>query len=131
MRMPLRKDYDVTGSKTYRRFVAKLDIAITLRNQVEDHHPLGPRLEQWCGRICTRGLVAPGRRKSCIDEDGAYQSYDPKGFRQCIHYAASTSIRSAIGTASRAAADIGEHRLLSSTRSRRRSAETPAAEIRT
>jgi hypothetical protein len=76
MRMAVRKDHDVTGSKPYRRFIAKLDIAITFRNQVEDHYPLGSWLEQWCGRICTGGLVAPGRRKSCVDEDGAYQSYD-------------------------------------------------------
>jgi hypothetical protein len=32
MRVALRKDYDITGGKTYRRFIAKLDIAITFRD---------------------------------------------------------------------------------------------------
>src|SRR5208282_2035722 len=121
MCMPLRKDDGVAGSQTYRRFIAKLDIAITLHNQMEDHYSLGTGLQQWRGRICTRGLVAPGRRKPSVDEDGADQSYDPKGFRQSIHHAASTSIRKSTGTASRAAADTGEQRLQSSTSSRRRS----------
>jgi hypothetical protein len=32
MRMALRKDNGVTRSKAYRRFIAKLDKAITFRN---------------------------------------------------------------------------------------------------
>jgi hypothetical protein len=81
MRMALRKNNDVTGTQMYRRFVAKLDRAITLRNEMENHDPLGSRLKQRGCRICARGLVAPWRRKSRVNEDGAHQSHDAKGFR--------------------------------------------------
>jgi hypothetical protein len=81
MRVALRKYDGVTRSKAYRRFIAHLDKAITFRNQMEDHYSFGARLQQRRGRVCTRGLVAPGRRKPRVDEDGADQSYDAKRFR--------------------------------------------------
>src|SRR5271165_3368717 len=98
---------------------------------MEDHDSLSTGFQQRRGRIRAWGLVAPGRRKTCVDENGPDQSYDAQSFRERIHHAASTSIRNATGTTSRTAAETGEQRLLASTRSRRRCAETPAAEIRT
>jgi hypothetical protein len=41
MGMAFRKDNDVARGKTYRRIVAKLDIATTFHNEMEDHYSLG------------------------------------------------------------------------------------------
>jgi hypothetical protein len=130
MRMALRKNNGVARDQTYGRFASKLDVTLAFRNQMEDHHTFGTRLKQRCRRICAGGLVAPRSGKPRVDEDGAHQSYDAKGFRQCIHYAC-TSIRKATGTASRTAADTGEQELQSSTKDCNRSAAIPAAEILT
>jgi hypothetical protein len=46
MCVALREDYRVTCSKMYRWFVAKLDITITCRNQMENHYSLGTGLQQ-------------------------------------------------------------------------------------
>jgi hypothetical protein len=54
MRMALRKDHDVARGQAYRRFIAKLNVALTFSDQVEDHHTLGAWLQQWRRRVGTR-----------------------------------------------------------------------------
>jgi hypothetical protein len=45
MRMTLRKDDGVARGQTRRWFIAKLDVTISLGDQVEDHHALGTRFK--------------------------------------------------------------------------------------
>jgi hypothetical protein len=44
----------VTCCKTYRRVIAKLDVATTFRNEMEDNYSLSTRFKQRCGCICAR-----------------------------------------------------------------------------
>src|SRR5580704_2618630 len=113
------------------RFSADLYVALPFGDEVEYHHPLGIRFKQRRSRVSARRLVAPGRREARIDEDGADQANDSKGFRERVHHPPATSMHKVIGTASRAAADTGEQRLHSSIRLRNRSGATPGAAIRT
>ncbi len=43
--MPLGKDDDVACGEANGRIIAEFDVALTFRNQMEDHHALGTRLQ--------------------------------------------------------------------------------------
>ena len=81
MRVTSRENDGVPRRQTDRRFITNLNVTIAFRNQMEDHYTLGIRLEQRSGRVSAGGLVAPGRGKPRIDEDGPYQAHHPKSFR--------------------------------------------------
>ncbi len=80
MRVAMRKQHRVACIQQHRRLTLQLNVTLALRNEVKDHDPLGAWLEQRCGRIRTRGPVAPGSGKSGVYENGAYQTHDAQSF---------------------------------------------------
>jgi hypothetical protein len=77
MSMTLREYDRVAGTKVYGRLRFNLNEALTFSDEMEDHNPLGARLEQRRGRICPRRLVAPRRAKSALDEYRTDQTHHP------------------------------------------------------
>ena len=116
MRVALRKDDGVAGDQAHRRLVAELDVALAFGDQVEDHHALGAGLQQRRRRVGARRLVAPGRGEAGLDEDGADQAHDAKGFRQRVHQAAAR--RRCAASPAVARCDRAGHRANSDSRPR-------------
>ena len=85
MRVALRKQDCVARSQPNRLAVAHVDEAFAFGDEMEDHDPLGARLEDRRRHVGRWRLIAPGRGEARVDEDGTDQMDDTQGFRKCVH----------------------------------------------